>query len=169
MAIMAFAQVIVKATTPPACLIGAIGAQPSPADFKVVCGNLQQQVISKITEKCTNATMYSAAMSAYAATCLSEASIKVGGGIPRSSFLKSLESLTNYTEMKNDTDSKLRSTTVASDKKSPATPVPKSDSTQSPGTVAEQPSKPPSSIANYNNPSTAIKLLTFGTIARIFL
>ncbi|RKF81150.1 hypothetical protein GcM1_185001 [Golovinomyces cichoracearum] len=149
MAIMAFAQVIVKATTPPACLIGALGAQPSPADFKAVCGNLQQQVISKITEKCTNATMYSAAMSAYAATCLSEASIKV--------------------EMKNDTDFKLRSTTEASDQKSPAKPVPKSDSTQSPSTVAEQPSKPPSNIANCNNPSTAVKLLTFGTIARILL
>ncbi|TQS36550.1 hypothetical protein Golomagni_02995 [Golovinomyces magnicellulatus] len=170
MVMMIIAQGIVKATTPPACLIGAIGAQSNPADFKVICGNLQQQVISKISEKCTSAATYSAAMSAYAATCLSEASIKIGERIPILNLFEiTLISLTSYTVMKNDTDSELRSATATSDKKTPVTPDPNSGSTQSTSAAAEQASKPPSSIANCYHPSTAIRLFTFGIIARILL
>lgn len=67
----------VEASTPPACLIGAMSSFPNPADVKSICGKFQQEVTSKIAQSCSGTIGHSAALNTYADTCYSEANIKV--------------------------------------------------------------------------------------------
>ncbi|RDW60815.1 hypothetical protein BP6252_12198 [Coleophoma cylindrospora] len=66
---MALARVTVA--TPPACLIGAMGVQPNPADLTALCGTLESSVAGNITELCSGSNE-AAAVSIYSASCLAK-------------------------------------------------------------------------------------------------
>jgi len=54
---------------PPACILAALGQQPNPADIKAVCGTLQSNMLSNITEVCSGDAL-GGAYDVYSSTCL---------------------------------------------------------------------------------------------------
>ncbi|KAI0843511.1 hypothetical protein F5Y06DRAFT_291428 [Hypoxylon sp. FL0890] len=67
----ALASVHVAAALPPACLLAALGVQDNPADFKAVCGTLQDAVQGNLTDHCHTDTL-SQAYEVYSSKCLEE-------------------------------------------------------------------------------------------------
>lgn len=67
----------IKAATPPACILSAIGVQGSDAtEMEVICDTNQKYVLGNITEACSSDTL-EPAYDYYSKTCLDKASITV--------------------------------------------------------------------------------------------
>ncbi|RKF58920.1 hypothetical protein OnM2_02146 [Erysiphe neolycopersici] len=154
MIMMILLSVAVEASTPPACLIGAMSSFPNPADIKSICGKFQQEATSKIAQSCSSTTEHSAALNIYADTCYSEANIKVATN-------------NSTTPKANPT---LNTGVILPTSTSPASGSFKPKSPDS--SVAKSPSPIPTtsvSSANLNYPLTAITVLIAGIIVQTLL
>lgn len=99
----------IKAATPPACILSAIGVQGSDAtDMKMLCDTNQEYVLGNITESCSSDSV-EPAYNYYSKNCFDKASITVAalpdGTSESSSGSNSTESASPGSGSGSDSDS----------------------------------------------------------------